>query len=333
MATAGHNATRLNLCEFEGVAQDLCKASLSDNSQRSYKTAQKQYINFGQSFGMNPLPASEQMLILFVAEPSSRVCHTTAQSYLSAVRHMHISSGHGDPLKGALQLELVLKGLIRKNPRGQDVRLPMTPLILMRIKGVLMQQPHEFNNIMLWAACCMTFFAFLRVGEFTTQTNEEFDPSTHLSPRDIEVDDLTNPLIIKIRIRRSKMDQWKEGVDLYLGRTGIDLCPVAAILTFLAIQGQDDAPLFRMKDGIPLSRQMLVRMVKSTLSKAGIDCTRYSGHSFRIGAANTALARGIPETTIQTLGPWKSDAYKRYIKIPREQLTSFSVQMASNLDV
>ena len=138
---------------------------------------------------------------------------------------MHIYSGHGDLLKGALQLELVLKGLRCKKPRGQDVRLLMTPLILMRIKGVLMQQPHEFNNIMLmvWAACCMAFFAFLQAGEFTTQTNEEFNPSTHLTPRDIEVDDLTNPSIIKIRIKRSKMDQWKEGVDLYLGRTGNDL--------------------------------------------------------------------------------------------------------------
>ena len=113
----------------------------------------------------------------------------------------------------------------------------------------------------------------------------------------------------------------------------ICMCPVVAILAFLAMRGQDDAPLFRKKDGIPLSQQMLVLMVKSTLSKAGIHCTRYSGHSFRIGVATTALARSIPETTIQTLGRWKSNVYKRYVRIPREQLTSFSVQMASNLDV
>ena len=43
-------------------------------------------------------------------------------------------------------------------------------------------------------------------------------------------------------------------------------------------------------------------MVKDILAKAGIDCTRYNGHSFRIGAATTALAKGIPECTIQTLG-------------------------------
>jgi hypothetical protein len=37
---------------------------------------------------------------------------------------------------------------------------------------------------------------------------------------------------------------------------------------------------------------MLVKMV---LAKAGIDCSRYNGHSFRIGAATTALAKGIHE--------------------------------------
>ena len=134
------------------------KQSLNINSQRAYHAAQKQYIEFCQSFQIVPLPATEQVLILFVADLSSRVCHVTAWSYLSAVRHLHISNGYGDPLKGALQLELVLRGLRHKKPRGQGVRLPITPLILMHIRDVLMQQPHDFNNIMMicldiWAIC------------------------------------------------------------------------------------------------------------------------------------------------------------------------------------
>ena len=333
VAVVGNSATRLDLCELEGVAQELCKASLSINSQKAYQTAQRQYFQFCHSFGISPLPASEQVLILFVADISSRVCHSTARSYLSAVRHLHISNGYGDPLKGALQLDLVLRGLKRKKPRGQDTRLPITPWILMQIREVLMQKPHDFDNIMLWAACCLAFFAFLRAGEFTIQAGERFDPSTHLTPRDIEVDDLANPSMLKIRIKMSKTDQWREGVDLFVGKTENELCPVAAILAFLAIRGQDNTPLFKTKEGTPLSRQMLVKLVKDTLSEAGIDCSRYNGHSFRIGAATMALAKGIPESTIQTLGRWKSNAYRRYIRIPRDQLTAFSVQMSSSLNV
>ena len=147
-----------------------------------------------------------------------------------------------------------------------------------------MQKPHEINNIMLWAACCL---AFLRAGEFIIQAGEQFDPSTHLTPRDVQVNDLANPSMLKIKIKLSKTDQWREGVDLFVGKTGNQLCLVPANIAFLAVRGQNDAPLFKTK-GAPLSWQVLVKMVKDTLVIAGIDCTRYNSHSFQIGAATMA---------------------------------------------
>ena len=129
------------------LLKNFAKHSLSINSQKAYQTAQRQYFQVCQSFGISPLPTSEQVLI--------------ARSYLSAVRHLHISNGYGDPLKGASQLDLVLRGLKRKKPRGQDTRLPIIPWILMRIREVLMQKPHNYDNIMLWAACCLVFFCIL----------------------------------------------------------------------------------------------------------------------------------------------------------------------------
>ncbi len=42
------------------------------------------------------LPASEQVLLLFVADLSQRVTHGTARCYLSAVRHGHLSRGLPD---------------------------------------------------------------------------------------------------------------------------------------------------------------------------------------------------------------------------------------------
>ena len=78
------------------------------------------------------------------------------------------------------------------------------------------------------------------------------------------------------------------------------------------------------KDGRPLTRQRLVKALREVLQAAGVDQSKYSDHSFRIGAATTAAAKGIEDSIIKTLGRWKSVAYLQYVKIPREQLASYS---------
>ena len=53
-------------------------------------------------------------------------------------------------------------------------------------------------------------------------------------------------------------------------------------------------PLFTFGDGRPLTRQQLFTSVQAILNGAGFSGF-YSAHSFRIGAATTAAARGVPD--------------------------------------
>ena len=55
-----------------------------------------------------------------------------------------------------------------------------------------------------------------------------------------------------------------------------------------------------------------------------VKVTYHSGHSFRIGAAITAVQQGLGDATVQMLGRWRSGAYKTYVRTPREQLAGFS---------
>ena len=184
---------------------------------------------------------------------------------------------------------------------------------------------------MLWAACCLGFFAFLRSGEMTIPSADTFDPGWHLTPLDIAVDNLHQPSFMQVRLKGSKTDQTRRGVNLYVGRTlNKDLCPVAAMLSYLAIRGFNQGPLFKLQNGSPLTRQKLVDLLRTTLTAAGINPSHYSGHSFRIGAATTAAATGIGDSTIQTLGRWSSDAFTRYIRIPQQQLAQLSATLAQD---
>jgi len=81
----------------------------------------------------------------------------------------------------------------------------------------------------------------------------------------------------------------------------------------------------------PLTRQRFVARVREALTLAGIDCSPYSGHSFRSGAATTASKCGISDATIKMLGRWKSSAYQLYVKTPRDQLARVSLELVKNM--
>lgn len=274
--------------------------------------------------GVHLLPASEHILILFVADLSQRVAYATVRTYLAGVRHLHVAAGMGDPMSGRLKLELLLRGVKRGKPPRPNSRLPVTPMILRAILKVLSREPKDENNVMFWAACCLGFSAFLRSGEFTVTSAKVFDPDRDMSPNDIAVDSIEGPKRMYVRVKGSKTDQTRQGVTLVVGRTGNELCPIAAMLPYLVIRGKEEGPLFRWKDKKALSREDLVIRLRKVLRQAGIDCRRFSGHSFRIGAATTAAARGISDSTIQTLGRWASDSFTRYIRIPRDALAEVS---------
>ena len=174
---------------------------------------------------------------------------------------------------------------------------------------------------MLWAAVVTCFFGFFRAGELTTPSLQGYDPAVHLSWGDVTVD---SPTVIRVFLKRSKCDQFGKGVGIYIGRTDDELCPVAAILAYMVKRGDDPGAFFRFKDGSPLTKARFVSYVRDALARAGVAYQKYSGHSFRIGAATAAASAGIEDSTIQALGRWNSSAFLSYIRTSRDQLASFS---------
>ena len=166
---------------------------------------------------------------------------------------------------------------------------------------------------MLWAAFCLGSLGFMRSGEFTCPSLLAFT-SDMLSSQDVAVDSHTSPSHLVVHLRRSKNDPFGAGIRLHLGTTGHSLCPVSSMMGHLAIFPSEPGPLFLFRDGSTLSRTKLIQCLSQALSSIGVDCSGYSGHSFRIGAAITAARMGVSDSLIKTLGHWRSSASMVYIR-------------------
>ena len=294
-------------------------------------------MQFCNDFTLSPLPVSENTLCYFAAcMGQQNLAAPTIRAYISGVRQLQIARGFPDPNVGSMpRLRQILKGVAvirgREGTARRPIsRLPVTPNILRWMKGIWLCSSKEADQdrLMLWAVSCTTF-TFSRSGEMTVPAGKAFNPKVHLSVEDVSVDRRVQPRVVSIRLKRSKTDQEGRGATLIMGRSENDLCPVEALMQYLRRRGTRQGPLFQWKNGSPLTRMQFVTEVRRALSEAGLPAQNYAGHSFRIGAATTAATLGVEDSTIQTLGRWKSNAFLTYIKLGTGQLATLSVTLAT----
>ena len=142
-------------------------------------------------------------------------------------------------------------------------------------------------------------------GGIVVPSSSSYDPKVHLSVGDIKVNDRKKPTFLEVRIKASKTDVFQKGVTIYLGVTGVDICPVAAILSYMiccsVMARGNQSPFFCFNNGRALTWDCFVRELHLAISAGGIDASAYTGHGFRISTATTAVACGLPELLIKKL--------------------------------
>ena len=90
------------------------------------------------------------------------------------------------------------------------------------------------------------FYSFFRVGEL--QSRHLTVHRTYASQTCLCMDCIHNPQVIKLRLKAFKTDPFRQGVDVVLGRTHTDTCPVTALLAYLALIGNNPGCLFQFAD-------------------------------------------------------------------------------------
>ena len=210
-------------------------------------------MRFCHDFALTPFPVNESILCYFVACLGQQgLSAATIKTYLSGVRQMQIAAGHPEPrIQLFPRLRQVIRGVeLTRSVRGNQMRtrLPITPSILRKLRGSWWGQGSQstrsaYDRSLLWAVALTAFFGFCRSGELTVPREGDYDPSVHLSLRDVACDNQQRPTVVSLLLRRTKTDQARRGVKIVLGVTRTDLCPVQALLEYLSLRGREPGPL------------------------------------------------------------------------------------------
>ncbi|KAN0000144.1 hypothetical protein ACTFIZ_004030 [Dictyostelium cf. discoideum] len=126
----------------------------------------------------------------------------------------------------------------------------------------------------------------------------------------ITTDSIRGPVI-------NAKEQRKDGVLSILELTSLDdtysqVCTVHHLTTYLKStkerrkKHQSDS-VFINNDGTPLQVNQINEVVLSTLSKSGIDTTKFKSHSTRSDIASLLLSNNVPFHVVKKIGRWKSN--------------------------
>lgn len=161
----------------------------------------------------------------------------------------------------------------------------------------------------MYAAFCLAFAAFLRVGEFTYSARDLEDPDFaewFLTRRSVRIyEDY-----LELTLPTSKTDLFRRGITLTIAASDDAACPIQALRHLFRWRSPSDSPLFQL-DGA-FTRETVTGQLREILTLLGVK-GHYSGHSFRRGTATSAMEASLTNEEIQLLGRWKSDSYRLYI--------------------
>ena len=101
-----------------------------------------------------------------------------------------------------------------------------------------------------------------------------YDPNIHLSISDLATDSAHSPSVISLKIKHSKTDQGRRGVTVVISKTGDDICPVSALLSYLVSKGTKPGALFLWTDRSLLSKSQICWRSKISCHQGWSSCKR-----------------------------------------------------------
>jgi site-specific recombinase XerD len=304
LVKAGQDTRELGpLTTLAETAREYIQQAKAENTLRAYRADWGHFTAWCAARGFTSLPATTGTTTLYLTDLSSTHKVGTLTRRLSAISQAHKLAGHESPTRAAV-VRILMAGIRRANGTAPNGK---APVLTEDIRAMVATLPGGILGIRDRALLLIGFAGAFRRSELVA-----------LDHADCE---FTRAGLV-VTIRRSKTDQEAHGrkVGIPYGST-IETCPVRALQAWLGASAITGGPLFRsitrhvrMQPG-RLSGYAVALVVKRYAAAAGLDASRYSGHSLRAGLATSAAIAGASERSIMNQTGHRSiGMVRRYIR-------------------
>ena len=283
------------------------KSSKANNTLRAYKSDFRDFGAFCAKHGLSSLPSEPKIIALYLTHLSKYSKISTIRRRLVSISMVHKLKGHYIDIKHPIITENLL-GI--KRVKGSN-QIGKKPLLISHLKSIINvineQQNEEIKKFRDRSIILIGFGGGFRRTELIS----------------IDYEDLEFvPEGLKITIRRSKTDQFGEGMIKGLPYFPNEIyCPVTSLKKWLEISKIKSGPIFRRfsKGSLltenRLTDQSVVLLMKKYLDLAGIENKNFAGHSLRAGFATVAAESGADERSIMAMtGHKTTQMVRRYIR-------------------
>ena len=283
------------------------KASKANNTLRAYKSDFKDFGAFCSKHGFNSLPTEPNIVSLYLTQLSENSKISTLRRRLVSIGVVHKLKGHYLDTKHPVIIENLM-GIKRKKGSIQTGKKPLLINHLKQIINIIDEQKIEdIKKLRNRTLILIGFGGGFRRTELISIDYEDLDF--------VEEG-------VKITLRRSKTDQFGEGLVKGLPYFNNEkYCPVISLKNWINISKIKNGPIFRrfakgpILTGYRLTDQSVALTIKDCLKLAGIENQNFSGHSLRSGFATVAAEYGADERSIMAMtGHKTTQMVRRYIR-------------------
>ena len=283
------------------------KLSKANNTLRAYKSDFKDFGAFCAKHGFNSIPTEPKVVSLYLTHLSTNSKISTLRRRLVSIGVVHKLKGHYLDTKHPIIIENLM-GIKRKKGSIQTGKKPILINHLKQIINVIDEQKIEkIKKLRNRTLILIGFAGGFRRTELISINHEDLDF--------VEEG-------VKITLRRSKTDQFGEGMVKGLPYfINEKYCPVTSLKNWINLSKIKTGPIFRrftkgsILTGHRLTDQSVVLIIKECLKQAGIENQNFSGHSLRSGFATVAAESGADERSIMAMtGHKTTQMVRRYIR-------------------